>query len=335
MTRSAPATRPPAAYAETAARIAVRAGHALLVLWGAFTLTFVLLQLMPGDAVMIRFMDPELGLTPAQIAAIRLSYGTGASPFVQYVHTLGQMLHGNFGYSVQLGVPVSSLLATTLPVTLRLAVCGFVAAMTWTFAVAVAATLLPWAWARGLARALPGLWGAVPLYWSGILVIQVVSFRLHLIPVIGVGPWEGMILPALAVSLPVAAPLAQILLQHVDETANLPFATVARTKGASPASVFWRHIIPNAMLPFLTMGGLVFGELLAGAVVTETVFGLDGVGQLTRQAVAGQDVAVLQAVVMISATSFVTINFIIDLLYPVLNPTLRHRARRPTRSRAS
>ncbi|CAP54191.1 putative inner membrane ABC transporter permease protein [Gluconacetobacter diazotrophicus PA1 5] len=312
-----------------AARLAGRVGHALLVLWGAFTLTFILLQVLPGDAVMIRFMDPELGLSPAQIDAIRLSYGVGTSPLAQYVHTLGQMLRGNFGYSVQLGVPVASLLENALPVTLRLAVCGFVAAVLWTFAVAVAANLLPWAWMRRLARAVPGLWGAMPLYWSGILVIQVVSFRLHLIPVIGVGPWKGMILPALAVSLPIAAPLAQILLRHIDEAGALPFATVARAKGASLAWVFWRHIVPNAILPFLTMGGLVFGELLAGAVVTETIFGLDGIGQLTRQAVAGQDLAVLQAVVMISAAAYVSINLVVDLLYPVLNPTLRHRTRAP------
>ncbi len=297
--------------------------RAIVILWGAFTVTFFLLQMMPGDAVMIRFMDPELGLSPEQIEAMRVLYSGSSNPLVQYVHTIGQMLQGNFGYSVQLGVPVATLIAAALPVTLRLAAVGFLLSLLWTLAIAVGASLLPLRWLRQALHALPGFWSAIPLYWSGILIIQLLSFRLHLLPVVGVGPWEGVILPAIAVSLPIAAPQAKLLLQQIEETEQLPFVMAIRTKGASRASVFFRHILPNSIIPSLTMAGLVFGELIAGAIVTETVFGLNGLGHLTREAVSGQDVAVLQAIVMIGATGFVVANLTVDLLIPLINPTLR------------
>lgn len=301
----------------------VQVGRALLILWGAFTLTFILLQMMPGDAVMIRFMDPELGLSPEQIETMRVLYSGSSNPVFQYFHTLWQVLHGNFGYSVQLGVPVGKLLSTALPVTLRLAGVGFLLSLVWTLAIAVGASLLPTRALRQAVHALPGLWSAIPLYWSGILIIQVLSFRLHLLPVVGVGAWEGVLLPGLAVSLPVAAPQAKLLLQQIEETERLPFIMASRTRGASRVSVFFRHILPNSVVPSLTMAGLSLGELIAGAIVTETVFGLNGLGQMTRDAVSGQDVAVLQAVVLIGAAGFVSANLAVDLLIPLINPTLR------------
>ncbi|MFT8523400.1 MULTISPECIES: ABC transporter permease [Gluconobacter] len=297
--------------------------RALLILWGAFTVTFFLLQMMPGDAVMVRFMDPELGLSPEQIDAMRVLYSGSSSPVLQYFHTLRQMLHGDFGYSVQLGVPVRTLIAAALPVTLRLAVVGFILSLVWTLLIATGASLLPLRALRQTFHALPGFWSAIPLYWSGIFIIQVLSFKLHLLPVVGVGPWEGVILPALAVSLPIAAPQAKLLLQQIEETERLPFVMAIRTKGASQASVFFRHVLPNSVTPSLTMAGLSFGELIAGAIVTETIFGLNGLGRLTRDAVSGQDVAVLQAIVMIGATGFVATNLAVDLLIPLINPTLR------------
>ncbi|HDY7208611.1 TPA: ABC transporter permease [Klebsiella pneumoniae] len=164
-----------------------RFGQGLLVLWAAFTLTFFLLQVLPGDAVLIKFQNPDLGLSPAQIAEMRLAYGADSPLWRQYLHTLLAMLHGDFGYSLQAGLAVSSLIASNLPDTLSLALPAF---------------------------------------------------------------------------------------------------------------------------------------LLAVALITETVFGRSGLGQLTQQAVNNQDIAVLQAVVMISALGFVLINLLVDLVMPRLDPRL-------------
>lgn len=301
-----------------------RIAQAALVLWAAFTASFILLQLLPGDAVLIKFLNPELGLGPQEIADIRAAYGADQPVWQQYLHTLGQFLTGHFGYSVQAGVPVSQGLATSLPPTLRLAGLGFSTAALLAIALAAAASLAPLAWLRNALQALPSVFVSVPVFWLGIMLIQVLSFRLGWIPVINPGPWEGLVLPTLTLAVPISAPLAQILLRNIDTVLAQPFVAVARAKGASRAWVLLHHVARNALLPALTIAGVLFGELLAGAVVTEAVFGLNGLGTLTQQAVGNQDTAVLQAVVVVSAAAFVLINLAVDLLYPLLDPRLRH-----------
>ncbi|MNS71863.1 Nickel transport system permease protein NikB [compost metagenome] len=127
----------------------------------------------------------------------------------------------------------------------------------------------------------------------------------------------------MTLAIPISAPLAQILIRSIDQVQTQPFVAVARAKGASRSRVLWRHVARNAMLPVLTIAGILLGELIAGALITETVFGRSGLGQLTLQAVLNQDVAVLQAIVVISAAAFVTLNLLVDLLFPLLDPRLK------------
>ncbi|HID2796730.1 TPA: ABC transporter permease [Klebsiella pneumoniae] len=273
-----------------------RFGQGLLVLWAAFTLTFFLLQVLPGDAVLIKFQNPDLGLSPAQIAEMRLAYGADSPLWRQYLHTLLAMLHGDFGYSLQ--------------------------AVALAFALTFASRLPGLRWLSNFLQSLPVLFISLPTFWLGIALIQLFSFQLRWIPVINPGPLEGLILPVIAVALPISAPLAQILMRSMDQVAVQPFVAVARAKGMSETGVLWRHVMGNALLPALNIAGLLLGELIAGALITETVFGRSGLGQLTQQAVNNQDIAVLQAVVMISALGFVLINLLVDLVMPRLDPRL-------------
>ncbi|QII37697.1 ABC transporter permease [Rouxiella badensis] len=303
-----------------------RIGQALLVLWAAFTLSFVLLQMLPGDAILIKFQDPSMGLSPAQIAEMRAAYGADMPLWQQYLHTLGSFLHGDFGFSIQAGVPVTELLVSNFPPTLRLAVLGFLLAVVLAGVIAFASNLLPLRWLKSALLTLPSLFISIPTFWLGIALIQVFSFRLGWIPVINPGEWVGLILPVITLAVPISAPLAQILIRSIDKVQTQPFVSVARAKGASRSRVLWLHVGRNATLPALTIAGLLFGELIAGALVTETVFGLNGIGQLTQQAVNNQDLAVLQAIVVISATAYVTINLLVDLVYPLLDPRLKTSA---------
>ncbi len=300
-----------------------RIGQALLVLWAAFTLSFVLLQALPGDAILIKFQDPSMGLSPAQIEEMRAAYGADLPLWQQYLHTLGSFLHGDFGFSIQAGVPVTELLVSNFPPTLRLAVLGFLLAVALAVFIAFASNLLALHWLKSALLGLPALFISVPTFWLGIALIQVFSFRLGWIPVINPGEWLGLILPVVTLAVPISAPLAQILIRSIDKVQTQPFVSVARAKGASRSRVLWRHVARNAMLPALTIAGLLFGELIAGALVTETVFGLNGIGQLTQQAVNNQDLAVLQAIVVTSATAYVVINLLVDLVYPLLDPRLK------------
>jgi peptide/nickel transport system permease protein len=299
-----------------------RVGQAVAVLAVTFTAAFLLLQVLPGDAIMIKFMSPEMGLTAEQVAEIRASYGADLPLWERFLNTVGNFLTGNFGYSIQAGVPVSQQLATNLPPTLLLASLGFAAAVILTIALATLSNMTGMGWLRAGLQSLPSLFVSVPVFWLGIMLIQVFSFQLGLVSVISPGPVERLILPVATLAIPISAPLAQILMRNIDEVLTQPFVAVARSKGASRNWVLWRHVARNAVLPTLTIAGVLFGELLAGAVVTEAVYGLNGLGGLTYQAVGNHDTAVLQAIVVISALAFVTINLIVDLLYPILDPRL-------------
>ncbi|UVC32170.1 ABC transporter permease [Pantoea sp. SOD02] len=300
-----------------------RVGQSVLVLWAAFTLSFFLLQVLPGDAVLIKFQNPDLGLSPDQIAEMRLAYGADNPLWQQYVHTLLAMLRGDFGYSVQAGVPVSEQLISNLPVTLQLALLGFALATIIAFALAPLSRLPALRFLRSVLQSVPALFISLPTFWLGIALIQLFSFQLRWIPVINPSALQGLILPVITVAIPISAPLAQILLRSIDQVSTQPFVAVARAKGASESHVLWHHVMRNALLPVLNVAGLLLGELIAGALITETVFGLSGVGQLTQQAVNNQDLAVLQAVVMISALAFVLINLLVDALMPLFDPRLQ------------
>lgn len=299
-----------------------RLSSGLLVLWAAFTLSFVLLQVLPGDAVLIKFQNPDLGLSPQQIAEMRLAYGADSPLWRQYLHTLFAMLHGDFGFSVQAGVAVSAQLADSLPGTLRLALCGFLLATLLAFGLAALSRLPALRGVRSLLQSVPALFISIPTFWLGIALIQIFSFQLR---------WIGnqsFTVAGLAVTdrdgsgADLRAAGADPAAQH--RRGLYPaLVAVARAKGASESRVLWCHVLRNAMLPVLTIAGLLLGELIAGALITETVFGLGGLGQLTQQAVNNQDVAVLQAVVMISALGFVAINLLVDLLMPLFDPRLQ------------
>ena len=299
-----------------------RVGQALLVLMITFTAAFLLLQALPGDAIMIKFMSPDMALSADQIAEIRAAYGADLPIWERYFRTLANFLTGNFGYSIQAGVPVSQQLQVNLPPTLELASLGFLAAIILTITIAALSNVTGMTWLRTAFQSMPSLFISVPVFWLGIMLIQVFSFQLGLVSVISPGPVERLILPVLTLAIPISAPLSQILMRNIDEVLAQPFVAVARAKGASRNWVLWRHVARNAVLPTLTIAGVLFGELLAGAVVTESVYGLNGLGGLTNQAVGNHDTAVLQAIVVISALAFVSINLIVDLLYPVLDPRL-------------
>lgn len=313
--------------------VLARVAQALLVLWIAYTATFLLLSVLPGDGIMIKFQNPEMGLSADQIAAIREYYRVDDPLLVQYVNALIGVLQGDFGYSIQNAVPVADRLAAALPQTLQLASLGFVAAVVLAALVAGLSVLAPFGWLRRLLHSVPAVFASVPAFWLGLVLIQVFSFQLGLVPMIAPTPEQALVLPVLTLAVPVSAPLAQVFARSLDEVGARPFVQVVEAKGAGRWWLFTRHTARNALLPTVTIAGLVFAELIAGSVVTETVFGRNGIGRLVNEAVGSQDLPVIQAIVLVSAFVFVTVNLVVDLLYPLLDPRLR--VVRPSRPAAS
>ncbi|QXT63199.1 ABC transporter permease [Tessaracoccus palaemonis] len=300
-----------------------RIAQALLVILLAFTATFILMQALPGDGVLARYQNPELGLTPEQIEQLRVVYGVDQPVWSQFLTSVGNYLAGNFGTSLQSGARVADLIVTALPETLVLAAAGFTLAVIVAVAIAFLASFPSMRWLRNAVRSLPPLFVSVPAFWVGILLIQVFSFGLGWVRVIGADGLEALILPAITLSVPISAPLSQVLIQSLDEVGESPYVAIVRSRGAGEWWVLTRNVAKNALLPTITIAGLLFGELVAGAVVTEAVFGRAGIGTLTEQAVANRDLPVIQAVVLLAAIGFVVINLVVDLLYPVIDPRLR------------
>ena len=305
----------------------LRLGQAVLVLLLAFTAAFILLSAIPGDGVTARFADPALGLSAEQVAAIRAETGADAPLITRYLITLGGFLTGNFGFSVQTGAAVSTIIAAALPSTIALAVSGFLTAVVLGVLIAVFATYGPTtgprAWVRQVLDSVPSLFISIPVFWLGILLIQVFSFQLGIVSVVSPGPAEALVLPTLTVAVPLSAPIAQVLIRSITEVKAAGFVKVTAAKGASERWILIHTVARNALLPGLTIVGLIFGELVAGAVVTETVFGRNGIGQITAQAVTNRDNPILLAVVLIATLGYVVINLAVDLLYPVIDVRLR------------
>ncbi|WP_454086252.1 ABC transporter permease [Georgenia sp. Marseille-Q6866] len=307
----------------TARYVAGRVGQALVVLWAAYTLSFLLLGALPGDGILIKFENPELGLSADQVAAIREYYRVDDPLLLQYVHALAGTLQGDLGYSVETATPVLDRISAALPATLQLASLAFVVAAAVAVVLALAASYARSPWLHNTITAIPSLFVSVPAFWLGIVLLQVFSFRLGWVPVIGAEGWQQLVLPVLTLAVPVSAPLAQIVLRTLDDVATRPFVHVVEAKGASRWWTLSRHTARNSLLPVLTISGLLVAELIAGSVVTESVFGRDGLGRLTNLAVAAQDLPVIQVIVLVAALAFVTVNLAVDLLYPVLDPRLR------------
>src|SRR5690625_4007290 len=244
---------------------------------------------MPGYSLMIRLETAYVGLSPAEIAHLREAYGADRPVILQFFTTLGAFLTGDFGYSIATGTPVSELITDALPGTAALAgTAFFVAVLLAGLITLLAATPRP-GWLSQAFANLPSLSVAVAGLWLGTMLVQSFSSPRGWISVITPGPVEGLILPVLTIAVPISAPIAQILLRSMDEVRTAPFITVVRAKGASESWILWRNVFKNALLPTITVAGVLFGELVGGAVVTETIFGRNGIGRIAEQAVANQD----------------------------------------------
>lgn len=311
-----------------------RIGQAVLVLWAAYTVTFAILYLLPGDpvALMLSANNIEVdSLTPQEreVAAARL--GLDRPLWEQYLGMLGAALRGDFGTSFTKGIPVTELLAQRLPGTVLLSAIAIALALVFGVAIALIAVWLPRGRLADLFRRAPAIGVSVPNFWIGLLLIQVFAFTLGWFPAMGSEGWLSLVLPAVTMAIPTAAVLAQVLTRSFDDTLGESYIATARAKGLGRWAVLIRHAFRNAALPTLTILGLLVGSTVTGAIVVETVFSRNGVGRLAQESVLSQDIPVVQAIVVLAGAAFVVVNLIVDLLYPLLDPRI---ARTPRVSRA-
>ncbi|EIV96617.1 ABC transporter permease [Frankia sp. QA3] len=303
----------------------LRVGQAVFVVWAAFTLSFVVFYVLPSDPVDV-MAGPMSNLSPEELDAVRAEYGLDGPIIGQYLTRLGRALHGDFGHSMQSGQDVLRLIAHALGQTLQITSLGLVLGVLGGGALALAATYVRRPWLRQTLLAIPPLGVAVPSFWVGLLLLQVLAFRWHVFPALGNHGWRSAVLPAVTLALPVVAVTAQLLARSLETELRAYYVQTGRAKGASRQRTHLRHVLRNAALPALTMVGLLVGGLMSGAVVVETVFSRPGLGRIATLAVSKQDLPVVQGLVGLSALVFVTTNLLVDLAYPLLDPRLARKA---------
>jgi peptide/nickel transport system permease protein len=296
-----------------------RVGQSVAVLWAAYTLSFLLLSALPGDAVHNRIQNPDARISPEAAKVLIDFYGLDRPLWVQYLTALGHALRGDLGYSISTGQTVTGLIGDALPSTLKLTALALLFGIVLAAGLAVLVNYARWSWLRNVFGSVPALFGSVPTFVVGILALQFFSFGLHLIPSSDNGTLIALIAPAITLAFVIAAPLAQVLATSIGATRKLPFVHVLQARGAGEGYIFSRGVLRNSSLPVLTLLGLACGELIAGSVVTEAVFARKGIGQLTVSAVSTQDLPVLQGVVLVATLAYVTVNLLVDVAYPFLD----------------
>lgn len=305
-------------------RIIWRLLAGVLVLWGAATLTFVGLNVTGGDPALAILGGPEAVPTAEALAQVRREYGLDQPLIVQYGQYLGRLAQGDLGESYRLRIPVAQAIGEHLGATLQLAIWAALVAVLLAIAVAVL-TARRRPWVGSLSSGTELVLSSMPSFVLGILLLLVFSFQLRLFPPSGSSGWKTMVLPILTLALPVAAVLAQVLRQELEDILEQPFITMARARGLSEAGVRLGHALRHALIPLVTLSGFILASLLGGAVITETLFARQGVGRLMLDAANTKDVPMVLGITLLAALIYVVVNLIVDLLLPLIDPRVTAR----------
>jgi ABC-type dipeptide/oligopeptide/nickel transport system permease component len=298
------------------------------VVWLVVSLVFLLIHLVPGDPVVQMLGE---GATPADIAGLRHQYGLDQPLRTQYLHYWAGVLHGDLGSSIRLHDTVAHLVAQRYPYTLALAATALVIALLLALPAGIIAAVR-----RGRfvdqALSVASLFGlSVPGLALGPVLILVFSIGLGWLPVSGANSggtgaaieWQYLVLPSIAMGASLAAILTRMVRTAMLEELGQDYIRTARAKGLSELAVVCRHALPNALVPIITVVGLQFGALLAGAIVTEKIFSWPGLGRLVVDSISNRDYALVQGCLLSIGLTYVLVNLVTDLLYRWVNPRMR------------
>jgi peptide/nickel transport system permease protein len=292
----------------------------LPALWLVLTLVFLMIHIVPGDPVEQMLGE---GAAPGELTQLRHALGLDQPLLTQYGHYLAQLARGDLGQSFKFQAPVRRIIFERYPATLSLAFLALLVCAT----IAIPAGVLA-AYRRGRAAdravGLFTLFGlAVPNFALGPVLILLFSIELGLLPVSGRGGAAYYVLPAATLGAALAAILTRMVRGSMLEELSSDYVRTARSKGLSMNAVLFRHAFRNALIPIITILGLQFGTLLAGTIVTETIFSWPGIGRLTVQAISARDYPLLQGCILVIAVSYVLVNLLTDVLYAVIDPRVR------------
>jgi peptide/nickel transport system permease protein len=294
----------------------------------ATIVVFLGVRALPGDPA-LAFAGEERD--PASLAAIREKLGLDDSLIVQYGKFLGGFVQGDLGRSTRTRIPVTEMIGTALPVTIELAVLALLIALAVGCTAGVVAAVRRGRPSEWVANALALIGLSVPNFWLGLIAILYLAVGFGLFPASGFVPLlddpidnlHHMVLPAFVLGSGLAAVVMRQTRSAMLESLSADYIRTARAKGVSPTSIVTTHALRNSLVVVVTIVGLQLGVLISGAVVTERIFGLPGFGKMTLDAVFQRDYPVIQGVVLVTATAYVVINFLVDMVYSLIDPRIR------------
>lgn len=290
------------------------------VLIGVSLITFILMNVVPGDPVTASF---EKRADAETIARIRKEMGLDRPLVVQYLEFVGKASIGNLGSSFRSKLPVADSIAQALPMTARLASTAMGVALAIGIPFGVAAALRKNSWIDYMATVTSLSFISAPVFWVAIIAQLVFGLQLDLFPISG---YEGpiyLVLPACVLGTRYAASIARYTRASMLDVLNQDYVRTARAKGLGERIVIWKHALKNALVPLLTVIGLEVGGLLTGSILTESVFGLPGIGRLTIQAIQYRDFPMIEGTVLFTAVVFVLANMLVDISYSLVDPRIR------------
>jgi len=294
---------------------------AVPTLLGVVLLVFLMVRLAPGDPAIL--LAGEFA-TPETLEAIRTRYGLDRPLPEQFALYLGALLQGDLGESARSRRPVLAELKTYFPNTVVLATAAILVALATGIPLGILAALRQGSWLDLGVMVLALLGVSMPVFWFGLLAILIFSVELGWFPVAGKGTLAHLVLPAVTLGINATALLARMTRGTLVEVLSQDYIRTARAKGLAERVVIFKHALRNALIPVVTVAGLEFGSLLAGAVITETIFAWPGLGQLLVGSILSRDYPVVQGAVLLVAFTFTLVNLMVDLLYAWIDPRVRY-----------
>ena len=299
---------------------AIRLLYMIPVLWLVISVVFLLIHIVPGDPIQQMLGE---GAASADIEAARHAYGLDVPLGQQYLNYWTGLLHGDLGRSLRFNQGVGQVIARAYPSTIALTLCALLVAVALSIPAGVRSALRRNRWDDRLLSFISLLGLSFPNFALGPILILFFAVNLGLLPVSGAGSWKNLVLPSITLGGALAAILTRMVRTSMLEELGQDYVRTARAKGLAERKVVYRHALRNALIPIVTVLGLQFGALLAGAIVTETIFSWPGVGRLTIQAITSRDYHLVQGCILSIGLTYVAVNFVTDLLYSMLDPRIR------------
>lgn len=291
------------------------------VVFGVTVLVFLILNLLPGDPVAAALAGAPS--SPSIIAHLREQLGLNRPLIDQYGRFLWGALHGNLGRSYSTNEPVTHMILSQLPATVELTLAAMALTAILGVGGGVLAALYRDTWVDNLLRMVSLLGTAMPLFWSGLLLLLIFSFDFHLFPATGTGGLSRLVLPALSLAFVACGVVIRLVRNSMIEVIGETFVVALQAKGIRYRTLIWRHALRNALVPAVTVIGVQIGALLSGAVITETVFARQGIGRLIVMAIESKDYPLVQGTILVIAVGYVAVNIVVDVSYSFIDPRVR------------